>query len=64
MIGKMEFEMQFNQGGWLCGTVRYTTSSEPLRVTYCHCKFCQCATGSAYLVEPIFHQNLLWDHFG
>jgi hypothetical protein len=57
MIGKMEFEMPFNQGGCLCGTVRYATSSEPLRVTYCHCRFCQRATGSAYLVEPIFHRT-------
>ena len=49
--------MPFNQGGCLCGAVRYATSSEPLRVTYCHCKFCQRATGSAYLVEPIFHRR-------
>jgi hypothetical protein len=25
-----------------------------LRVTICHCRFCQRATGSAYLVEPVF----------
>src|SRR5438093_2547247 len=53
----MEFEMPFNQGGCLCGALRYATSSEPLRVTYSHCKFCQRATGSAYLVEPIFHRT-------
>jgi hypothetical protein len=28
--------------------------TDPLRVTICHCKFCQRATGSAYMVEPIF----------
>ena len=49
--------MPFNQGGCLCGALRYATSSEPLRVTYSHCKFCQRATGSAYLVEPIFHRT-------
>lgn len=49
--------MSCNQGGCLCGAVRYATESEPLRVTYCHCKFCQRATGSAYLVEPIFQKS-------
>jgi hypothetical protein len=49
-----ESGMSLNHGGCLCGAIRYTTSSKPVRVTYCHCKFCQRATGSAYLVEPIF----------
>jgi hypothetical protein len=49
--------MSFKQGGCLCGAIRYTVSSEPIRVTYCHCKFCQRATGSAYLVEPIFEKK-------
>lgn len=42
------------QGGCLCGALRYEVSNQPVRVTMCHCKFCQRATGSAYLVEPIF----------
>ncbi len=42
------------QGGCLCGSIRYGVTSAPSRVTVCHCKFCQRATGSAYLVEPIF----------
>ena len=46
--------MSVNHGGCLCGAVRYTTASTPLRVTICHCRFCQRATGSAYMVEPIF----------
>ena len=46
--------MSINQGGCLCGAVRYATSTQPVRVTYCHCKFCQRATGSAYMVEPVF----------
>ena len=49
--------MSWNQGGCLCGAVRYAASSTPVRVTYCHCKFCQRATGSAYLVEPIFQKT-------
>jgi hypothetical protein len=43
-----------HEGGCLCGRVRYRTTANPLRVTICHCTFCQKITGSAYLVEPIF----------
>jgi hypothetical protein len=42
------------QGGCLCGQLRYEVNAQPLRVTMCHCKFCQRATGGAYLVEPVF----------
>jgi hypothetical protein len=45
-----------HQGRCLCGDVRYKTFAEPLRVTICHCRFCQRLTGSAYLVEPIFRK--------
>ena len=43
-----------HEGGCLCGEVRYTAAAKPLRVTICHCTFCQRFTGSAFLVEPIF----------
>ena len=46
-----------HEGGCLCGDVRYRTTGEPLRITICHCTFCQKLTGSAYLVEPIFHRQ-------
>ena len=46
-----------HQGGCLCGQVRYRTTAAPLRITICHCKFCQRLTGSAYLVEPIFSRE-------
>lgn len=42
------------QGGCICGRLRYGASNPPLRVTICHCRFCQRATGSAFLVEPVF----------
>lgn len=44
------------EGKCLCGKVHYAVCSQPVRVTFCHCKFCQRATGSAYLVEPVFDQ--------
>ena len=46
-----------HEGGCLCGDVRYKASGEPLRVTVCHCTFCQRFTGTAFLVEPIFHKS-------
>ena len=42
------------RGGCLCGALRYEVHNQPSRTTICHCKFCQRATGGAYLVEPIF----------
>ncbi len=49
--------MSSHQGGCLCGAIRYEVTADPLRVTYCHCKYCQRATGSAYAVEPIFQKS-------
>jgi hypothetical protein len=48
-----------HEGGCLCGATRYRTEGEPIRVTICHCRFCQRATGAAFMVEPIFRpQNV------
>jgi hypothetical protein len=52
-------KMPFHHGGCLCGTIRYATTAAPTHVTVCHCKFCQRATGSAYMVEPIFARDAL-----
>ena len=46
--------MSAAQGGCLCGELRYEVSNQPARITMCHCRFCQRATGGAYLVEPVF----------
>ena len=45
------------EGGCLCGALRYTVASEPVHTIICHCTFCQKITGSAYLVEPIFRRK-------
>ena len=42
------------EGGCICGDLRYETTGQPIRITMCHCKFCQRATGGAFLVEPVF----------
>lgn len=41
----------------MCGDTRYRTTADPVRVTMCHCTFCQRFTGTAYLVEPIFKRD-------
>jgi hypothetical protein len=45
------------QGGCLCGKLRYAVHAQPVRVWVCHCRFCQRATGSAYLIDPHFEQG-------
>jgi len=46
-----------HEGRCLCGNVCYKTLAEPLRITVCHCRFCQRFTGSSYLLEPIFRKQ-------
>lgn len=41
-------------GGCVCGAVRFRAIGEPLRVTVCHCTWCQRRTGSAFGVEAVF----------
>ena len=49
--------MTRHEGGCLCGEVRFAASADPLRVTVCHCRFCQHNTGTAYMVEPVFAKS-------
>jgi len=44
-------------GRCLCGNVIYDTGSDPLWVTICYCRFCQRATGSDRMIEPIFERG-------
>lgn len=49
--------MTLKMGGCLCGDVRYGVSDEPKRIMICHCKFCQRATGSAFMVDAVFAED-------
>lgn len=46
-----------HQGRCLCGEVTYGTRAAPLWVTICYCRFCQRATGSDRMIEPIFERD-------
>lgn len=46
--------MVMQEGGCLCGKLRYRVTTPPLWVTACFCHFCQRATGAQGLIEPIF----------
>ncbi|SMH55789.1 GFA family protein [Maritimibacter sp. HL-12] len=50
--------MTDQQGGCLGGALRFATTGNPDWVTVCHCRFCQRATGGAYMVEPIFKKSV------
>ena len=41
-------------GGCVCGGVRYRTDGLPLRITICHCTWCQRRTGTAFGIEGVF----------
>ncbi len=41
-------------GGCVCGAVRYRTEGLPLRITICHCTWCQRRTGTAFGTECVF----------
>lgn len=56
--------MSIHEGGCLCGNVRYRTTAAPTRVTICFCRFCQRATGSTGMVEPIFVREAFDVTFG
>jgi len=43
-------------GGCVCGAVRFE-AGEPLRVTICHCTWCQRRTGSAFGTEVVFEAD-------
>ncbi len=45
------------QGGCLCGDVRYAVNGAPKVCLACHCTFCQRFTSSAYSSVAYFDQN-------
>ena len=45
------------EGGCACGAVRYRLTSRPLFVHCCHCRNCQCQTGSAFVINALIEAD-------
>lgn len=56
-LSSIGVDMSINKGGCVCGNLRYETDGDPDRIVFCHCKFCQRATGTAYLLEAMFSRT-------
>ena len=46
-----------HQGGCVCGAIRFKAIGEPLRITICHCTWCQRRTGTAFGSEVVFEDS-------
>lgn len=44
-------------GGCVCGAMRFSATDEPLRVTICHCAWCQRRTGTAFGTEVVYEAS-------
>jgi len=50
-------EKCFAEGQCLCGEVKYTIASEPLRMAQCHCVDCQKITGTGHASLAFFKKE-------
>lgn len=48
-----------NQGGCICGSIRYQLSDDPLFIQACHCTHCQRSTGSAFMLTIVLEAEKL-----
>ena len=44
-------------GGCLCGTIKYNSSADPIRMMNCHCKDCRKASGGPYLANVFIPED-------
>jgi hypothetical protein len=48
-------------GGCQCGAIRFAVSAPPVRVSICHCRMCQKASGAPFASFADFdHENFTW----
>ena len=43
------------EGGCLCGDVRYRVTAEPIARSICHCRSCRLASGAPSVAWAVFH---------
>lgn len=48
---------EIHEGGCVCGAIRFKAHGEPLRVTVCHCLWCQRRTGTAFGTEVVYPED-------
>ena len=49
--------MTVYNGACACGSVRFRLTSDPMFVHCCHCRDCQCQTGSAFVLNAIIETD-------
>jgi hypothetical protein len=48
-------------GGCQCGAIRYTLTAVPLRVSLCHCRMCQKASGAPFAsLAEVANESFAW----
>ncbi|MEP0323915.1 GFA family protein [Bauldia litoralis] len=45
------------EGGCTCGALRYRLAGAPMFVHCCHCRKCQCQTGSAFVLNALIETD-------
>ena len=45
-----------NQGGCLCGAIRYSIAGEPVLTEFCHCEICRRASGAPVMAWAGFRR--------
>ena len=48
---------EVREGSCVCKAIRYRVTGNPMRVSVCHCTFCQRRTGSAFAILAVLKED-------